>query len=86
MLEVLDRQAYFRAKVSSSASATRSTTTSPYSLEPNVKESPGGLRDLQMILWLARAPGSARTWTELATPRADHAATRPTLSAPANAA
>jgi [protein-PII] uridylyltransferase len=38
----------------------------PYSLEPNCKESPGGLRDLQVILWVARAAGLGRSWDELA--------------------
>jgi len=38
----------------------------PYALEPNCKESPGGLRDLQVILWVAKAAGLGHSWDELA--------------------
>jgi [protein-PII] uridylyltransferase len=37
----------------------------PFSLEPNCKDSPGGLRDFQVIFWIAKAAGYGSTWEEL---------------------
>ncbi len=57
---------FFRAKTQEMKLRHIKFEDTPYSLEPNCKESPGGLRDLQVVLWVARAAGLGRTWSELA--------------------
>jgi [protein-PII] uridylyltransferase len=63
----MDPKAFLRAKTLEMRQRHQKYEDTPYSLEPNCKESPGGLRDLQMVIWIARAAGLGRTWTELAT-------------------
>lgn len=63
--ETLDPHAFFQAKVLEMRQRHAKFQDSPYSLEPNVKESPGGLRDLQLILWIAQAAGFGSSWQEL---------------------
>lgn len=62
----LNPQAFFVAKTLELRQRHNKFENTPYSLEPNCKESPGGLRDLQVILWVARAAGLGRTWDDLA--------------------
>ena len=62
----LDARAFYTAKKLELEQRHARFQDTPYSLEPNCKESPGGLRDLQMLLWIARAAGLGSTWSELA--------------------
>jgi [protein-PII] uridylyltransferase len=64
--ETLDPQAFFVAKTLEMRQRHNKFENTPYSLEPNCKESPGGLRDLQVILWVAKAAGLGKSWDELA--------------------
>lgn len=63
--ETLDPRAFFIAKMLEMRQRHAKFQDSPYSLEPNCKESPGGLRDLQLILWITRAAGLGDSWQEL---------------------
>ena len=62
----LDSRAFFTGKTLEMSQRHTKFDNSPYSLEPNCKESPGGLRDLQMLLWLAKASGLGQSWQDLA--------------------
>jgi [protein-PII] uridylyltransferase len=61
----LDPQAFFVAKTLELRQRHNKFEDTPYALEPNCKESPGGLRDLQVVLWVARAAGLGKSWEEL---------------------
>jgi [protein-PII] uridylyltransferase len=61
----MDVPAFLRAKTLEMRQRHTKFDDTPYALEPNCKESPGGLRDLQILIWLARAAGLGRNWGEL---------------------
>ena len=63
--EIIDPQTFFNAKRIEQDERYLRFQESPYSLEPNCKESPGGLRDLQTILWIAQAAGYGNSWQDL---------------------
>jgi len=64
--EALDPRAFLSAKMLELRQRHHKYQDTPYALEPNCKESPGGLRDLQTILWVARAAGYGENWDALA--------------------
>ena len=61
----LDTRLFYRAKLAEQQERYLRYNETPYSLEPNCKESPGGLRDLQMIVWLAKDCGCSGAWSDL---------------------
>ena len=64
--EAMDPKAFVVSKTLELRQRHTKFENTPYSLEPNAKESPGGLRDLQIILWTARAAKFGDTWEALA--------------------
>ena len=62
----LDVAGFVEAKVLEQQARHTRFQDSAYNLEPNLKENPGGLRDLQNCLWLSQALGLGASWTSLA--------------------
>ncbi|MDP1928508.1 MAG: [protein-PII] uridylyltransferase [Thiobacillus sp.] len=61
-----DAQHFFDGKLAEQRARHARFDDSAYKLEPNLKDSPGGLRDLHTIHWLAQACGITGGWNGLA--------------------
>ncbi len=61
----LDPKAFFEAKLLEQQQRHGRFNDTAYNLEPNIKEGPGGLRDLTNILWVASANGAGQGWLDL---------------------
>ena len=62
----LDPREFFKAKLAEQQQRHARFDDADFNLEPNIKESPGGLRDLQTVTWICRAAGLGTRWTALA--------------------
>ncbi len=61
-----DAQRFFDGKLAEQQARHARFDDSAYKLEPNLKDSPGGLRDLHTIHWLAQACGILGGWSGIA--------------------
>jgi [protein-PII] uridylyltransferase len=61
-----DAQRFFDGKLAEQQARHARFDDSAYKLEPNLKDSPGGLRDLHTIHWLAQACGILGGWRGIA--------------------
>ena len=61
----IDPAAFFEAKRLEQEQRHARHQDTAYALEPNLKEAPGGLRDLHVIQWLGRASGVGARWADL---------------------
>jgi [protein-PII] uridylyltransferase len=62
---IVDPAAFLKAKRLEQEQRHAKHRDTPYALEPNLKEAPGGLRDLHVIRWIAQACGFGDCWRDL---------------------
>jgi len=63
--EQMDASVFLQAKLLEQQQRHTRFHDTAYNLEPNLKESPGGLRDLQTVLWISQALRLGGSWKEL---------------------
>ena len=56
---------FYKEKIKEQTKRHKKYKDSAYQLEPNIKESPGGLRDLQTVIWISNSQKKGRTLEEL---------------------
>ena len=59
-----DAQRFFNEKMLEQKNRYARFNDTSENLEPNIKESPGGLRDLQMIMWISRSMQLGTKWPD----------------------
>ncbi|TCT22311.1 [protein-PII] uridylyltransferase [Thiobaca trueperi] len=62
---IWNSEAFFAAKTLEQRARWQKYGDTAYNLEPNIKENPGGLRDIQMIGWVAKRHFAAETLHDL---------------------
>ncbi|MDA3868407.1 MAG: [protein-PII] uridylyltransferase [Gammaproteobacteria bacterium] len=62
---IWDSQSFFQAKLEEQLQRSGKYNDTAYSLEPNIKGSQGGLRDIQMIGWVAKRHFNAKNMHDL---------------------
>jgi len=62
---IWDSESFFTAKTQEQQARWHKYGDTAYNLEPNIKENPGGLRDIQMIGWVAKRHFAADTLHDL---------------------
>ena len=63
--KIWDSKSFFQAKLDEQIQRNGKFNDTAYSLEPNIKESHGGLRDIQMIAWVAKRHFNTDSMEEL---------------------
>jgi len=65
--KIWDTKKFVEAKIAEQTNRHQKFNDTAYNLEPNIKEGPGGLRDIQIIGWVAKRHFKAETLKELVT-------------------